>query len=368
MTRRIFYGIAVSYFVCLCANLSAQIVFFDDFENGVSRNTTGVGVGFTGTGTLLNNGVWAGYDNGFFGYPQWLESSDSKNHTPGGTRSGRAFEADPWVYNSYADFGPTDGALTATVYLWDDFTYVYPYTEPHEAQRASHIEIRSMFTLFGDTPSHLPDETDPNSDYLHIRLIPDLRRPEDPLPVEPGQQTDFYTYGIQTKYNDDNDLGIIDTGVPRKNGGVDGWLKMTIEADAVADGGEVRFFLDDVPVGTSQRSGADLRFVMLGATGPTYQNFWYDDVSVETDSLPAEFGDFNADRYTNAADYAVWRKLNDTDPAQYATWQEYFGFKIHNSAGVPGAGGSSAPEPSTLISLCVCGIALSISSRARRRQ
>jgi hypothetical protein len=194
----------------------------------------------------------------------------------------------------------------------------------------------------------LPDETDPNSDYLHIRLIPDARRPEQPAP-------EFFTYGIQTKYNDDNELGIIDTGVRRKDGGVDGWLKLTIEAEAVADGGEVRFYIDDVLEATSQRTGADLRFVMLGATGPTYQNLWYDDVSVETDMLPAEFGDFNADNRTNAADYVVWRKMNDNDPAQYATWQEYFGFKIHNSTAVAGAGGSGVPEPASISFLAIFG-------------
>ena len=309
-------------------------LFFNDFENGVSRNTSG--------------GIWTGYDNGFFGDPQWLESDSSHNHTPGGSKSARAYEADPWVYNSYADFGASGDGLRATVYLYEDMTYVPPYLE-HETWKQPHIEVRSMFTLFGDSVNG-PSEADPNSDYLQIRLIPETTRPPDPAP-------EFYTYGIRTKYRDDNGLGVIDSGVLRK----DGWLKLTIEVDSVADGGEVRFFIDDAPIGTSQRSGADLRWVMMGATGHTYENFWYDDISVvDLD------GDYNGDGYTNAADYAVWRDDSRTNLDGYATWQANFGAANGSGAESSSQGGTFVPEPPAL-GIAVVGMTLAAIFGCRRR-
>jgi hypothetical protein len=322
MRRTLLFGAAI---YCLATPLAGgQTLFFNDFEQGVSRNTSG--------------GIWTGYDNGFFGDPQWLESDSSHNHTPGGAKSARAYEADPWVYNSYADFGATNGGVRATIYLYEDGTYTFPYTEPHEAQRASHIEIRSMFTLWGDATGG-PSETDPNSDYLQIRLIPDLIRPEQPLP---DSETDFYTYGIRTKHRDLNSLGILDTGVQRK----DDWLKLVVEVDSVADGGEARFFIDDVLVGTSQRTGADLRWVMMGATGPTYENYWYDDISVidlNGDYGDYWHGDYNGDGVTDSADYVVWAKMAPNSPGAFTTWKKYFA-----TASGPGDGANqSVPEPAT---------------------
>jgi hypothetical protein len=300
----------------LHASSFGQTLFFDDFENGVSRNTSG--------------GIWYGYDNGFFGDPQWLESDSSHNHTPGGARSARAYEADPWVYNSFADFGATDQGLRATVYLYEDMNYVPPYLD-QPTWKQPYIEVRSMFTLFGDSAEG-PSEVDPASDYLQIRLIPDVNRPPDPAPA-------FYTYGIRTKYLDDNALRIIDTGIPRKDSD---WLKLTIEVDSVASGGEVRFFLDDVLVGMSQRTGADFRWVMMGATGPTYENYWYDDISVVE-----IHGDYNGDGATNAADYVLWRKVAPNSLDAFTTWKRGFGFGDSGPALV------SVPEPAYLSVLAI---------------
>ena len=311
-----------------------QTLFFNDFENGVSRNTSG--------------GIWTGYDNGFFGDPQWLESDSSHNHTPGGSKSARAYEADPWVYNSYADFGATDGGLQATVYLFEDMNYVPPYLD-HEVWKQPYIEVRSMFTLFGDSLNG-PSETDPNSDYLQIRLIPDAIRPPDPAPA-------FYTYGIRTKYNDDHGLGIIDTGVQRKQG----WLKLTIEVDSVADDGEVRFFIDDAPVGTSQRSGADLRWVMMGATGPTYENYWYDDISVVD-----LHGDYNGDGNVDAADYVVRRK-NGGPPDGYGPWRANFGAMGVSSSSTSLSGGGRRAGTLDPMVLAAVGFVLVMNARPRSR-
>jgi len=67
-------------------------------------------------------------------------------------------------------------------------------------------------------------------------------------------------------------------------------LELSIEADAYADGGAVRFFIDDAPVGASFRAGAnggagglspvDLRFVRIGNNRKSYETIWYDDVRI----------------------------------------------------------------------------------------
>ena len=51
---------------------------------------------------------------------------------------------------------------------------------------------------------------------------------------------------------------------------------------------------------------------MLGSNKITYENYWYDDVSVVDDGDYADYwhGDFDGDGVTDAADYAMWRKGN----------------------------------------------------------
>jgi hypothetical protein len=315
-----------AYLLLPCTPMAGQTLFFADFENGVSRNTSG--------------GTWTRYP----GAIEWLQSDTSHNHTPGGSLSARAVEADPYTYNSYADFGATSGGLRATVYSFEDMTYVPPYLD-HPVWKRPYIEVRSMFSLFSQPPS---GPGDPLGDYIQIRLIPDVVRPENPAP-------DHYSYGIRTKYNDDHGLGIIDTGVLRKESE---WLKLVIEVDSVAEGGEVRLFIDDVPVGTSQRSGADLRWVMLGATNITYENYWYDDVSV----LSLD-GDYNGDGATDASDYVMWRKYNQNNFDGYATWQASFGTSAAGSMASAADYGAGVPEPATPWPLALSGLALLTRSR-----
>ena len=292
---------------------SAGTFLYDNFENGVSHSPDG--------------GIWTKYPGG----TEYLQGSTNHNHTPGGSHSALAVEADPYVYNSYADFGSTGAGVKASVYLFEDMNYVPPYLD-QPAWKQPYIEVRSMFSLFGDSPNGPSD----NTDYLQIRLIPDVDRPPNPPPSD-------YTYGIATKYNDDHGLGIIDTGIQREKSQ---WMKLEIDADSMADGGQVRFYINDALVGTSYRSGADLRWAMMGATKITYENYWYDDVSV-VDS----HGDYNGDGVTDAADYVVWRNHNGTLD-QYNTWRAGFGTAIGAPTESIGSATSSVPEPnSALISL-----------------
>lgn len=202
--------------------------FFDDFEGGVS-------------------GVWSVWPGGS---QEKLQSSSNHNITPGGSKSARAFEADPTAYNAYADFGSWGGFLYAEVFIFEDFNI-----RDNDPNRP----VTNMLALVGDTGGAVGFGTD----YLQLGVVP----------FYPGGNL---TYGFRTRYNDTNSLGIIDTGVARKAG----WTKLAIEVDAVSAGGQVRFFIDDQQVGTSQRMGANLRWVRLGNNSKTYENFWYDDVKV----------------------------------------------------------------------------------------
>jgi hypothetical protein len=327
---KLFVCSLVLCWLVLVAPLAAQTLFFDDFEHGVSRDTSG--------------GTWARYDVGTpglsTGLENWLDAYDNHNHTPGGVLSARAVESDPGIYNSYADFGATGAGVRATVYLFEDMTYVPPYLD-QPIWKQPYIEVRSMFSLFGDNTANALGDSIENTDYLQIRLIPDVDRPPAPAP-------DHYSYGIRTKYNDDNGLGIIDTGILRKK---QDWLKLEIEADSVADGGEVRFYIDDALVGTSQRTGADLRWVMMGATKITYENYWYDDISVVD-----LHGDYNGDGETDAADYVVWRKANPNNLDGYATWRENFGAAPGSTLEVGAQADVAVPEPAPSAVLALAGL------------
>lgn len=308
--------------VLFASGVDAQTLFYDAFEHGVSHDTSG--------------GAWSKYPNA----TEYLQGDSSHNHTPGGSQSARAWEADPYVYNSYADFGATDHGLKATVYLFEDMSYVPPYLD-QPVWKQPYIEVRSMFSLFGDSPGGPGDL----SDYLQIRLIPDVDRPQNPAP-------DHYSYGIETKYNDDHGLGIIDTGVLREKSQ---WMKLEIDADSVAAGGQVRFYINDALVGSSYRSGPDLRWVMLGATKITYENYWYDDVSVVSAN-----GDFNGDGRVDNADYVLWRKTTGgTNIDGYNIWRQNFGLASGMGAANSPQSLATVPEPSSLpvvVALCCAGL------------
>src|SRR5262245_21362087 len=106
---------AAQVLVALGFSRAQAAAVFADFENGVSRSGDGSG------------GIWTKFPGG----TEYLLGDHSHNHTPGGSQAARAWEANPWIYNSYADFGATAGSLRATVYLFEDKNYVPPYQFPY---------------------------------------------------------------------------------------------------------------------------------------------------------------------------------------------------------------------------------------------
>ncbi len=227
--------------IALAPFVSAFGVYFSDtFESGVRGS------------------VWTAWPPGL--PAQNLLTTDSAhNITPGGGLSARAWASDPASWNGYADFGATGDSLRATVYLYEDFNV--PGTNPSQP-------VTSMLSLYGDAAG--PGSF---SDYIQLGVVP----------FYPGGSV---TYGFRTRYNDVNGLGILDTGVSRKAG----WTKLSLQVDSLASGGQVEFFIDDQLVGSSFRAGAngglgglspvDLRWVRLGNNSKSYENFWYDDVTV----------------------------------------------------------------------------------------
>jgi hypothetical protein len=224
----------------LLAGPAKAVSFFDDFESNVQSS------------------VWQPWTTG--GNDNLLATSTDHNITLGGSKSARAFASDPAAWNGWADFGATGDKIRADVYLYEDFS--------NNGTNASQ-PVTNMLALFGDAAT-------PNafSDYLQLGVVP----------FYPGGSQ---TYGFRTRYNDANGLGIVDTGVSRKQG----WTKLSIVADSYAAGGAVQFFVDDVLKGSSFRAGSnggagglsqvDLRYVRLGNNSKSYENFWYDNVSVK---------------------------------------------------------------------------------------
>lgn len=226
----------------LCAALwfaapASAYIFSDDFEPGVDGN------------------VWHPWTTG--GTDNLVTTDTSHSLSP--THAARVHESDPAAWNGWADFGAQSGPLRSDVYLFEDFSN--NGTDPSKP-------VAIMLALIGDAPT--PNDF---SDYLQLGVV-------DFFPG--GSQT----YGFRTRYNDATGGGIMDTGVSRKAG----WTKLSIEADAYADGGAVRFFIDDTLVGNSFRAGAnsgtgglspvDLRYVRIGNNRKSYENIWYDDVRV----------------------------------------------------------------------------------------
>ncbi len=258
----------------------AQPSFFDDFEN---------------PSCMGNWQVWperAGPDPGWITVP--LEC-DGAGHTISPSHSARAREHDPAGYCSYADFGATSGAIYAEVYVWDTV---------HDDGTNYDRPVSNMLALIAGNP------VEPNgwnyTDYLQLGVV---------AWYDPDGLTE--TYSIRTKHRDDRaSIGghaYVDTGVPRKVG----WTKLAIAVDAVADGGQVRFLIDDEVVCMSYRGGVDLPYVRLGLNFKSYDHFWYDDVVVTGTLPPDDFVRFDADGD------------GDVDQADFGEFQECYAGQDH---------------------------------------
>jgi hypothetical protein len=243
--------------LALASPALAQLDFSDDFEDP--------GGVYTGTWS-----TWPEADEKFFG-----DSRLDRNHTdlPEATWSARAEEADPWGYAMYADFGATEGPIYAEVWIYDEIDD--DGTDPERP-------VSNMLALIAGNP--IGDTQWNYTEYLQIGVNAWC---DNPL----GTGLTTY-YSIRTQHRDTVNGGIscVRTRVPRKIG----WTKLAIAADAVADGGQVRFYIDDVLVGVTERTGVAVPYVRLGLNFKSYDYFWYDDVLV-TDVLPPDQCRFDTD-------------------------------------------------------------------------
>ncbi len=207
---------------------------YDDFENGVGGDIVYAPWGNNPGDPTTPNGI----NN--------LVTTDN-SHALSGTQAARVHASDPAAWNGYTDFGATTGDVRAEVYVFEDFNE--PGTDPNRP-------VTNMLSMYGDAPN--PGAF---TDFLQVGVVP----------FYPAGSTG---YGVRSSTG-----GIVNASpaTPRKAG----WTKLAIEADDLTAGGQVRFYIDDVLVGTSTRAaGVALRYVRIGNNSKSYENFWYDDLRV----------------------------------------------------------------------------------------
>jgi hypothetical protein len=81
----------------------------------------------------------------------------------------------------------------------------------------------------------------------------------------------------------------------------------------------------------------------------------------ETNLLPFDGGDHNADGKVDAADYVAWRKTGLGGPQGYTDWRTNFGFSQ------PGAGNSHVPEPAAWVMILLSAIATEFHRPSRHK-
>jgi hypothetical protein len=215
--------------VAMMAAPAAAQNLSDDFESGV--------------------GAWSLWPAG--GTQNTMSHSSNHNITPGGQYSARA-DIGEAGWTLVRDFGATSNAVRASVWVFED------YNNPTGGSG----NVTNMLALVGDNGTSSPNFSD---EYLQLGVVSFL----------PGGNANYSTRARQGGSGGDTSTN---TGVSRKAG----WTHLVIHADALADGGQVRFYIDNTQVGTAQRSvGEELRWIRLGNnSAPNYEVFWYDDVTV----------------------------------------------------------------------------------------
>ena len=246
-TIRSFFWASLAAFI-LAAPAQAATLFFDNFDNS-----------FPGEPGLIGS-IW----------PKWppaidhMNLSDNHDHTHVVTSCGsctNSIRLDPQYHvtlANYHDFGAAAVAVTATAWVFEDNNHIGTAIEP----------VNFFVGLFGDSAS----PTD-NTDYLLLGLDPTF--------------ADYNTYGYKSLSG-----GVGNTSVTRTAaiaGSADGsrWFKLTIQADSLAAGGHVGFYINDVLVGTTYRQpGVSLRYFFMGNLNvgggltSNYEFFWFDDVNI----------------------------------------------------------------------------------------
>jgi hypothetical protein len=238
---RLLFSITLSGFLAGAAAQAAPL-FFDNFDNS-----------FPGEPSLVGS-IWPTWPNA----KDHMNAYDNHNHSPGGNISIRLDPMYHVTLANYHDFGAAAVAVTATAWLWDDNstgTGVPPNP------------VNFFIGLFGDSV------TGPtaNTDYLLLGLDPGF--------------TNNNTYGYKSLSGGAGNTSVTRTAAIAGSADASHWIKLTIEADSLAAGGHVGFYINDILVGTTYRQpGVSLRYFFMGnwGTGLTsnYEFFWFDDVSV----------------------------------------------------------------------------------------
>jgi hypothetical protein len=101
---------------------------------------------------------------------------------------------------------------------------------------------------------------------------------------------------------------------------------------------------------------------MLGGLTYTYENYWYDDVSVESLADPILPGDYDFDDVVDGADFLAWQRgesFNRLSPGDLQAWKDHFGPLAVATA-------SPVPEPGCLVIVGVAAAVLLGCTRSHR--
>ncbi len=226
----------------MCRACLGMLPLYDDFENGVGGDIVYAPWGNVSGDPTSPNGI----NN--------LITTATNEHSVSGIRSARVNASDPAAWNGYTDFGATAGYVHAQVWVFEDLS------DPGTSN-----PVTNMLSLYGDAGTNNPNAF---TDYLQLGVVPFYPA---------GSQG----YGWRTASNGINNAS---PATARKQG----WTLLAIDADALTSGGQVRFYIDNTLVGTGSRAaGVDLRWVRLGNNSKSYENFWYDDLSVTPEPASA---------------------------------------------------------------------------------
>ena len=248
------YLCCVTLGVAFVAPTQAAPLFADNFDNS-----------FPSEPALISS-IW----------PKWPEAVDhlntstccystNHNHTLGGVASQRDDETYHYTLANYTDFGPVAVGVSATAWLWDalEFQFGVPTgVQPYP--------VNIFIGLFGDSPTGPTARTD----YLLLGVDPTFAN------------NNIYGYRTLTGGNGTS-------SITRSNavaGSIDGsgWIKLAIQADSLARGGQARFYINDALVGTAHRKpGISLRYFFMGGLNigggltSNYETYWIDDIVIE---------------------------------------------------------------------------------------
>jgi len=229
--------------VAVPGTASAVPNLFDNFNNGVGGDIVWTPItGVNGTSTTP------------VGINNLMQTSSSKNFegTGPGLNSALTPQSDPAAWNGYTDFGSTTGALSASVWIFEDRSYSL-LDDPGNNQ-----PVNGFIGVVGENGSNQPAFTD----FYYLGVV-----------GQGGSRTNYGTRNITQ--------GFTTSAIPREAG----WTKLQIDIDAVGPGAMARFYVDtpSLPmtlIDSTPRGSVPLRFVRLGTNDKSYENFWYDNVSV----------------------------------------------------------------------------------------